>query len=50
MLTSLKTNEIDILLVSDTGFVKPLGLDWNSRGEKCITDGSGTPCLLINFR
>ena len=50
MLTSLKTNEIDVLLVSDTGFVKPLGIDWNSRGEKCIIDGYGTRCFDINFR
>ena len=50
MLTSLKTNEIDVLLVSDTGFVKPLGIDWNSRGEKCIIDGYGTRCFGINFR
>ena len=50
MLTSLKTNEIDVLLVSDKGFVKPLGLDWNSRGENCIIDGYGSPCLGINFR
>ena len=38
MLTSLITNEIDVLLLSETkketfpGFVKPLRLDRNSRG------------------